>query len=105
VNFVGLCSPSVGNIAVALIGPASELYQWPQKSYVKFTLLSPSADIVDAYSQDPNEIKIIYLRATGGEVGASSALAPKIGPLGLVCLPHRCLNVSFLNLCPSSPVP
>ncbi|KAF5099033.1 hypothetical protein D0Z00_001793 [Geotrichum galactomycetum] len=27
--------------------------------------------------------KIIYLRATGGEVGASSALAPKIGPLGL----------------------
>ena len=35
--------------------------------------------------QDPNEIKILYLRATGGEVGASSALAPKIGPLGLVC--------------------
>ncbi|KAE8212721.1 hypothetical protein CF319_g904 [Tilletia indica] len=32
---------------------------------------------------DPLEIKIIYLRATGGEVGASSALAPKIGPLGL----------------------
>ena len=33
---------------------------------------------------DPTEIKIIYLRAVGGEVGASSALAPKIGPLGLV---------------------
>jgi len=32
---------------------------------------------------DPSEIKIIYLRAVGGEVGASSALAPKIGPLGL----------------------
>ncbi|KAJ9058299.1 hypothetical protein DSO57_1014752 [Entomophthora muscae] len=32
---------------------------------------------------DPNEVKIIFLRATGGEVGASSALAPKIGPLGL----------------------
>ncbi|RIA96053.1 60S ribosomal protein L12 [Glomus cerebriforme] len=32
---------------------------------------------------DPNEVKIIYLRATGGEVGASSSLAPKIGPLGL----------------------
>merc|ERR1711977_207296 len=28
---------------------------------------------------DPNEEKIIHLRATGGEVGASSALAPKIG--------------------------
>ena len=38
---------------------------------------------------DPNEVKIIYLRATGGEVGASSALAPKIGPLGLVSLPDR----------------
>jgi ribosomal protein L11 len=37
---------------------------------------------------DPNEIKIIYLRATGGEVGASSALAPKIGPLGLVSVVH-----------------
>ena len=35
--------------------------------------------------QVPNEIKTIYLRATGGEVGASSALAHKIGPLGLVC--------------------
>jgi len=32
---------------------------------------------------DPNEVKTICLRATGGEVGASSALAPKIGPLGL----------------------
>jgi ribosomal protein L11 len=28
-------------------------------------------------------INCSYLRATGGEVGASSALAPKIGPLGL----------------------
>lgn len=35
---------------------------------------------------DPTEIKIIYLRAVGGEVGASSALAPKIGPLGLVSI-------------------
>ncbi|KAI5451119.1 60S ribosomal protein L12 [Naganishia albida] len=32
---------------------------------------------------DPNEVKIIFLRATGGEVGSSAALAPKIGPLGL----------------------
>jgi len=32
---------------------------------------------------DPNEIKVVYLRAVGGEVGATSALAPKIGPLGL----------------------
>ncbi|XP_018414839.1 PREDICTED: 60S ribosomal protein L12 [Nanorana parkeri] len=32
---------------------------------------------------DPTEIKIVFLRCTGGEVGATSALAPKIGPLGL----------------------
>ncbi|XP_073170574.1 large ribosomal subunit protein uL11 isoform X2 [Lepidochelys kempii] len=32
---------------------------------------------------DPNEIKVVFLRCTGGEVGATSALAPKIGPLGL----------------------
>ncbi|CAG4947855.1 60S ribosomal protein L12 [Colias croceus] len=32
---------------------------------------------------DPNEIKIVNLRCIGGEVGATSSLAPKIGPLGL----------------------
>ncbi|KAJ3110053.1 60S ribosomal protein L12 [Phlyctochytrium bullatum] len=32
---------------------------------------------------DPNEIKIVVLRTTGGEVAGGSALAPKIGPLGL----------------------
>ncbi|XP_034882104.1 60S ribosomal protein L12-like [Mirounga leonina] len=32
---------------------------------------------------NPNEIKVVYLRCTGGEVGATSALAPKISPLGL----------------------
>merc|ERR1712121_236392 len=32
---------------------------------------------------DPNEIKIVCLRCVGGEVGATSSLAPKIGPLGL----------------------
>ena len=32
---------------------------------------------------DPNEIKVVYLRCTGGEVSATSALAPKMGPLGL----------------------
>ena len=34
---------------------------------------------------DPNEVKIIFVRAVGGEVPAASALAPKIGPMGLVC--------------------
>ncbi|KAI7843513.1 hypothetical protein COHA_002756 [Chlorella ohadii] len=32
---------------------------------------------------DPNDIIEVYVRATGGEVGAASSLAPKIGPLGL----------------------
>ncbi|KAH7725873.1 ribosomal protein L12 [Aphelenchoides avenae] len=32
---------------------------------------------------DPSEIKIVYLRCVGGEIGATSALAPKVGPLGL----------------------
>ncbi|KAL4420194.1 hypothetical protein ABPG77_011410 [Micractinium sp. CCAP 211/92] len=32
---------------------------------------------------DPSEIIEVYVRATGGEVGAASSLAPKIGPLGL----------------------
>ncbi|KAF6212170.1 hypothetical protein GE061_012691 [Apolygus lucorum] len=32
---------------------------------------------------DPNEVKTVYLKCVGGEVGATSSLAPKIGPLGL----------------------
>ena len=36
-----------------------------------------------APKHDPTEIKVITLRVTGGEVGSSSSLAPKIGPLGL----------------------
>eukprot|EP00192_Tetraselmis_astigmatica_P014791 CAMPEP_0117675900 /NCGR_PEP_ID=MMETSP0804-20121206/15863_1 /TAXON_ID=1074897 /ORGANISM="Tetraselmis astigmatica, Strain CCMP880" /LENGTH=166 /DNA_ID=CAMNT_0005484957 /DNA_START=85 /DNA_END=585 /DNA_ORIENTATION=- len=32
---------------------------------------------------DPNSVIEVYVRATGGEVGAASSLAPKIGPLGL----------------------
>lgn len=32
---------------------------------------------------DPSEIKVVKLRAVGGEVGATSSLAPKVGPLGL----------------------
>ncbi|ELV11250.1 60S ribosomal protein L12 [Tupaia chinensis] len=32
---------------------------------------------------NPNVIKVVYLRCTGGEVGASSALAPRVRPLDL----------------------
>jgi large subunit ribosomal protein L12e len=32
---------------------------------------------------DPTEVKYVYLRAVGGEVGATASLAPKVGPLGL----------------------
>merc|ERR1711910_119970 len=31
----------------------------------------------------PTEVKVVCLRAVGGEVAATSALAPKVGPLGL----------------------
>ncbi|PXF47563.1 60S ribosomal protein L12 [Gracilariopsis chorda] len=32
---------------------------------------------------DPTAVTVIYVRTTGGEVGAVASLAPKIGPLGL----------------------
>ena len=32
---------------------------------------------------DPNEEKVIIVRAVGGEVAATASLAPKVGPLGL----------------------
>merc|ERR1711871_224899 len=32
---------------------------------------------------DPTEVKSIFVKVTGGEVGAVAALAPKVGPLGL----------------------
>lgn len=48
---------------------------------------------------DPNEVKIIYLRAMGGEVGSSSALAPKIGPLGLVSIFLSLTGVVSLVTC------
>ncbi|KAF8396574.1 hypothetical protein HHK36_018198 [Tetracentron sinense] len=32
---------------------------------------------------DPAQVVDVYVRVTGGEVGAASSLAPKIGPLGL----------------------
>lgn len=31
----------------------------------------------------PADVKIIYLRTVGGEIGAAASLAPKVGPLGL----------------------
>ncbi|KAM5250845.1 LOW QUALITY PROTEIN: uncharacterized protein RBU33_023714 [Hipposideros larvatus] len=43
---------------------------------------TPAASILPP-KLDPNEIKVVYLRCTGGEVGATSALAPKLGSLGL----------------------
>ncbi|KAF2366770.1 Ribosomal protein L11/L12 [Trinorchestia longiramus] len=32
---------------------------------------------------DPTAINIVTMRAVGGEVGATSSIAPKVGPLGL----------------------
>ena len=44
--------------------------------------LTPAASTIPQ-KFDPKEIKVIYLRCTGREVGATSALAPKNGSLGL----------------------
>lgn len=43
----------------------------------------PSVNLLILFTDYVLNLQIIYLRAVGGEVGASSALAPKIGPLGL----------------------
>jgi hypothetical protein len=54
--------------------------------FTRIARLTTLRSIIDENSApkfDPSEVKVIHLRATGGEVGASSALAPKIGPLGL----------------------
>jgi large subunit ribosomal protein L12e len=32
---------------------------------------------------DPNSVSILFIRTIGGQVGAVSTLAPKLGPLGL----------------------
>lgn len=40
---------------------------------------------------------VVYLRCVGGEVGATSSLAPKIGPLGLVSILF--LLVSYWKSC------
>ena len=38
---------------------------------------------------DPNEIKIIKFRVVGGEVGATSSLAPKVGQGSLIHIRNR----------------
>lgn len=40
---------------------------------------------------DPTAVHEVILRVTGGEGAATAALAPKIGPLGLVCF----LSINF----------
>jgi len=45
--------------------------------------LAPAPAVIMPPKFDPTEIKIVKLRAIGGEVGATSSLAPKVGPLGL----------------------
>jgi GMP synthase (glutamine-hydrolysing) len=54
---------------------------------------------------DPNETKIIIVRAVGGEVGATSTLAPKVGPLGLNAKKiglHESLTATPMSSSPSS---
>merc|ERR1712062_654939 len=46
------------------------------------TVTKPAATVMPP-KFDPNEIKVIKFRVVGGEMGATSSLAPKVGPLGL----------------------
>ena len=49
-------------------------------------------------------VHVVYLKAVGGEVGATSSLAPKIGPLGLVRTSHPVFHVNnSASLSPQSP--
>ena len=50
----------------------------------------------------PGEEKVVVLKAIGGEIGSASSLAPKLGPLGLVCV--LAVNL-FLVLFVNCPVP
>nr|GMD28404.1 60S ribosomal protein L12 [Ipomoea batatas] len=38
---------------------------------------------------DPTQVVEVFVRVTGGEVGAASSLAPKIGPLGARARPQE----------------
>ena len=35
-----------------------------------------------------SNIYLVYLRAVGGESASPAALAPKVGPLGMVCISY-----------------
>ncbi|OWK05488.1 hypothetical protein Celaphus_00001729, partial [Cervus elaphus hippelaphus] len=54
---------------------------FPQLSQIQVHLAP--VDSTMPTNLDPNDIRVVYLRCTSGEVGATSALAPKIGPLAL----------------------
>ena len=41
-----------------------------------------------------SNIYLVYLRAVGGESASPAALAPKVGPLGMVCI--SCLVIYFI---------
>ena len=38
----------------------------------------------------------VIMKAVGGEMGSASALAPKLGPLGLVSVFNRCYNYCII---------
>merc|ERR1711976_1081846 len=52
------------------------------KPKLKFTLLF-IFEVIKMGGPPSDEVKIIYLRAFGGEAAGASSLAPKVGPLGL----------------------
>ena len=41
---------------------------------------------------DPNEVKVIKLRCVGGEIGATSSLAPKVNTIGVTLVGRHIAN-------------
>jgi hypothetical protein len=72
VYFFGVCACYVVCGLLPIVSNSSFLPLNPQLCSL-YTMAPPPA----------GEEKIVLLKAVGGEIGSASALAPKLGPLGL----------------------
>lgn len=63
-------------------GQCATFFGCPESGFIQRQPPVPTASTM-LQKLDSNEVKIVHLRCTRGEGGATSALVPKIGPLGL----------------------
>ena len=66
-------------------------------NFILFSLLRGQFFVQSRYSLTFS-ILLVFLRCVGGEVGATSSLAPKLGPLGLVRRFSVCFWLCFLGV-------